>query len=176
MKTKTILAILAVVIPLIAAAQQTSSTPQPTPAQAPPAAMSTIPCTKSIPAQQRNPSYVEKKFKTLACKQNPQFCDLPSSPAEVTGVTPDAKPCPPPAAISAAPKPQTQPAPIPPAAQASATGSNKTTFACPPQTSLIPGFPYCLKPDHTTVDAIPLPASSSAPAPLAPTAPAPAQH
>jgi len=54
------------------------------------------------------------------------------------------------------------PAPAAPAA----APSNKpaTAYVCPPKSTLIPNYPYCVFPDHSVVDAIPLPANLSAPA------------
>lgn len=162
-------AVLAVLLPAAyALAQQPQQPPTPT---------TTIPCSKNTPAQPHKPGYLEKKAKALACKQNKQFCDLPSSPTEITGVTPDAKPCP--ANTVASPtqaKAQAQPTLAPSAAPATAPANSKPVLVCPPKSTLIPGYPYCMNPDHSLVDAIALPASLSAPAPPASAVPAQAQH
>jgi hypothetical protein len=61
-----------------------------------------------------------------------------------------------------APKPLT-PSPAPPPAPVPA----KPTYVCPPKATLIANHPYCIYPDNTVVDAIPLPASGTVPAPPA---------
>jgi hypothetical protein len=153
--------------------QNLTSLPTTTPVQS--AAPSAAPC-KATPATPRKPGYVEKKLKALACKQNKQLCDLPSSPSEITGKTPDIRPCP---VITAATPPvsKTQATPAPPSAPATASSKPAPVYICPPKFTLVPGFPYCVNADHSSVvDAISLPASLSAPAPPASVAPAPAQH
>jgi hypothetical protein len=175
MKTPITILLLAALFASFGQAQQTPSMSQPTPAQAQPAAASTAPC-KTTPAPPRKPGYMEKKLKALACKQNKQLCDLPSSPSEITGQTPDTKPCP---VITAATPPvsKTQATPAPPSAPATASSKPAPVLICPPKFTLVPGFPYCVNADHSSVvDAISLPASLSAPAPPASAAPAPAQH
>jgi hypothetical protein len=161
-------------VSLTSVGQQTSSTP-PTP-QPTSAAASTVPCNKTIAPPPR-PGWLEKKARALACQKDKQFCDAPSSSADLLGGIPDAKPCPANTVAGQTPvKAQPQQPPAPTAAQASATANSKPALVCPPKATLIPGFPYCLKPDHTTVDAIPLPANLSAPASPASAAPAPVQH
>jgi hypothetical protein len=169
MKTPIALPALAVLFAILTQAQQTPSTSQPSPVQAQTAAASTVPCKSSAP-QPRKPGWLEKKTKALACKQNKQACDLPSSPNDIFGGTPDAKPCPTNTAASPSPL-KAQPIPALPTNTAT-----KPVYVCPPKATLIPGFPYCMYADHSTVDAIALPPSLSAPASPAPAAPAPAQH
>jgi hypothetical protein len=77
-----------------AVAQQTPSTSQPIPPQAQPATASTAPCNKAASGQPHKPSWIETKAKKLACAQNKNLCDLPPSPTDIIGITPDAKPCP----------------------------------------------------------------------------------
>jgi hypothetical protein len=67
--------------------------------------------------------------------------------------------------ISKATKPAPAPCPAPavtappPAAPAVQTQTAKPAFVCPPKSTLIPNYPYCIYPDNTVVDAIPLPAN-----------------
>jgi hypothetical protein len=163
-------------VSLTSVGQQTPSTSQPTPVQAQPAAASTAPCNKSAPDPQHKPGWLEKKARALACAHDKGLCDLPKSPDDALGTPTGGKPCPANPATSATVKPQAQPTPTPPAVPALATTSNKPVLVCPPKASLIPGFPYCLNPDRSVVDAIALPPSLSAPAPPVPAAPAQAQH
>jgi len=93
-----------------AGAQQSSSTTQQTSAQAQPAAASTVPCANNAAAPQHKPGWLEQKAKALACKQNKNLCDLPSSPMDILGTAPDAKPCPP---TSTSTTPPAQVAPVP---------------------------------------------------------------
>jgi len=169
---KTVLALFAMIAyPILA---QQAATSQPTPAQAPTAPATTAPCSKATPDQPHKDSWLQKKARAFACKQNKNLCDLPSSPTEITGVTPDTKPCPASTVGGAVPaKAPAQPAPAP---SASATANGKPVYVCPPKATLIPGFPYCLNADRSVVDAIPLPTSLSAPVPTASPAPASAQH
>lgn len=171
MKTQIINLALAALLAPFGGVQQIPSTSQPTPAQAQPATATIAPCNKGTQAQPHKQGWAEKKLKALACAQNKNLCDLPSSPSEITGATPDAKPCPPKAPTTPAPplKPQVQASPTPATGQATATAGGKPTFVCPPKTTLIPNTPYCLAADHTTVDAIPLPPSLAAPTPSAKT-------
>jgi len=90
-------------------AQQTPSTSQPTPSQVQPATASTAPCNKAAAGQPHKPSWIEKKAKALACAQNKNLCDLPSSPTDIVGTAPEAKPCPPTATQTT---PAAQPAPV----------------------------------------------------------------
>ena len=136
---------------------QTVSTPNiPSPANAP--------CSKSASTPPHKPTWLETKTRAFACKQNKNLCDLPSSTAEITGETPEAKPCP----TTAPPKqvapstPQTQQTPNAAALPASPV-TNKPTYVCPPNTILIPNHPYCLTADHSLVDAIPLPPGLTVP-------------
>jgi hypothetical protein len=174
---KTALAVFAsFVASLAASAQQTPSTSQPTPAQAQPAAASTVPCNKSAPAPPPKPGYLEKKARALACAHDKTLCDIPKSPDEVLGGPTDPKPCPAKPATLAPVKTQAQPTPAPSAIPVSAAASSKPVYFCPPKSSLISGFPYCLNPDGSVGDALPLPPGLSAPAPPASAAPAQAQH
>jgi hypothetical protein len=125
---------------------QQSQQPQP---QAPPAPTQT-PCSNPAPSQPQKPSWLAKKAKDLACKQNRNLCDMPTDPTEVFG-TPSKPACT--NAPAAAPKPQTPAPPPPPAAPAPA----KPVYFCPPHSTLIAGYAYCLLPDHSTIDALPLP-------------------
>jgi hypothetical protein len=174
MRTKHSLQVIAaLVVPLTLFAQQ-AATPQPTPAQGPNAPATTAPCSKTTPAPPRKPGYLERKARALACAHDKSLCDLPKSPDDVLGGTPDTKPCPASTVGGAAPaKAPAQPAPAP---SASATANSKPVYVCPPKATLIPGFPYCLNPDHSVSDAIALPPSLSTPAPTASPAPATAQH
>jgi hypothetical protein len=160
MKQRTHLTLLFALIAGYTMAQQAASTSQRMPAQTQSSAASTVPCNKPNPTPPRKPGYLEKKAKALACKQNKQFCDLPSSQQQITGAMPDAKPCPASTTVNAS----------------AASANSKPILVCPPNSTLVPDFPYCLKPDHTTVDAIALPPSLSAPPPPVPAAPAPTQH
>jgi hypothetical protein len=176
MKTKTALAVFAALVASLTAVGQQAATPQPTPAQASTAPATTAPCSKATPAPPHKPGYLEKKARALACAHDKSLCDLPKSPDEVLGGPTDPKPCPVSTAGSPSPaKAQPQTTPAPPAPPASATANSKPVYVCPPKATLISGFPYCLNPDHSVVDAIPLPAGLS-PAPPASAAPAPAQH
>jgi len=151
-------------------AQQTPSTSQLTLTQAQPASAPTTPCVKTAAAPPRKQSWIEKKAKALACQKNKNFCDIPASDSEITGGTPESKPCP----VTPASPPKAQQ--VPPAATpvpAVPAVSSKPTFVCPPKTTLIPGTPYCLTGDHSTVDAIPLPASLAVPTGTPSPAPSP---
>lgn len=174
---KTLIALLAIAAMLASfvQAQQNPSTSQPTPAQVPSAAASTAPCNKTAATPPRKPGYLENKMKALACKQNKNLCDVPSSPVEITGGTPDNKPCPANPVAGSIPV-KAQPTPAPPIASTTAPSNVKPILVCPPKSTLIPGFPYCLNPDRSVVDAIALPASLSAPTAPAPAPPAQAQH
>lgn len=168
MKTTRHLLILAALLgPFASQAQQSPQQPQPTqplPAQAQPATAPTVPCDKGVPNPPRKQGWAEQKTRAIACKHNKNFCGLPSSTPEITGETPEAKPCP----ATAPPKqvapstPQTQQTPnaiAPPAPPA----TNKPPYVCPPNTILIPNHPYCLTADHSLVDAIPLPPGMTVP-------------
>lgn len=171
--TNLLLALAALAAPLALKAQQ------PPQGQVQSAPASAAPCGKQTPPSPHKPTWLEKKTKALACKQNRNFCDLPSSTEEVTGATPQPKTCPAsPAPISPTPKSATSEKDKPAAPVNPATGtpsSGKPVLVCPPKSTLIPGFPYCVFPDRTVVDAMPLPTVST-PAPPASAAPAPAQH
>jgi hypothetical protein len=108
LKTHIKLLPLLALIASLSQAQQTPSTSQSAAAQTPPAPASTVPCAKPAPTQPHKPGWLEKKAKALACAQNKNLCDLPSSPTDIVGSTPEAKPCPPAAAPT---PPATQPAP-----------------------------------------------------------------
>jgi hypothetical protein len=183
--TKFLVALAALAAPLAVKAQQNPQTPQlpPAPAaQVQPSPASVAPCAKQAPPAPHKPGWLEKKAKAMACKQNKNLCDLPSSVKDATGETSAPPPCP----VNTASKPpaplvsKTDAAPAKPPVTASpaagATGNGKPVYVCPPKSTLIPNFPYCLMPDRSVVDAIPLPANLSAPAPPASAAPAPAQH
>jgi hypothetical protein len=169
MKTTKLLSILAALLASsVSQAQQNLQPPQPTPQ--PHTQIQTTPCAPTPPPP-RKPGWLEKKAKALACQQNKAFCDLPSSASEFTGGTPETKPCP----ISPALPTKVQP-PVPPATTPGPTSpapSLRATYVCPPKTTLIPGTPYCLTGDHSTVDAIPLPPSLAAPTPVPSLAPNP---
>jgi hypothetical protein len=85
----------------------------------------------------------------------------------------------------ALPKPEIKPCPAPTAppvtapatAAATPANNNKTMLVCPPNTTKIEGYSYCMKPDHTLVDAIQIPSPSlSNPAPpIKEAVPGPAQ-
>ena len=163
MKTSiTYLALAALLTSTVGQAQQSPSTPQPTPT-------STAPCSKGAPAQQRQPGWLEKKAKAFACQQNKNLCDLPSSPSEITGGTPGDKPCPATTTASPASPPKAQLPTSNTTTPAPASSGTTPAYVCPPKSELIPGTPYCLTGDHTTVDAIPLPPGMSTPAPPAKT-------
>lgn len=176
MKTSTLLLVLlAFAPPAVAEAQQTSQTPQifqAVPTQS--ASGSSTPCGKQTSTPPRKPGWLEKQTKALACKQNRNFCDLPSSVNDATGLTPKPQPCP----ATTAPNPQI----VKPAITGTATANQamivpaKPVYVCPPKSSLIPNYPYCLTADHSVVDAIQLPTSMSVPAPPAPAVSGPAQH
>ena len=102
MRTATCL--IAILLASTVEAQQTPSTPQPTPTQA----ASTAPCTKAAPSQPHKEGWLEKKTRALACQKDKNLCDLPSSASDATGSTPDAKPCPTTATTTT---PAAQPAP-----------------------------------------------------------------
>jgi len=79
-------------------------------------------------------------------------------------------PCPPAAAV----KPPATPPVTPPVAAAqlpAAQGIGKPVYVCPPKSTLIPNFPYCIYPDLSVVDAIPLPPGMTTPAPATPARP-----
>ena len=67
--------------------------------------------------------------------------------------------------ISKATKPAPAPCPAPavpppaPAKPAPKTQEARPAFVCPPKSTLIPNHPYCIYPDNSVVDAIPLPAN-----------------
>jgi hypothetical protein len=170
--TKAVLIPIALAAAVAAEARQTPPTPQqPQPAQSQSAPASTAPCGKQTPPPPPKPGWLEKKAKALACKQNKNLCDLPSSAAEVTGATPQPPPCP--ANTSPAP-PTTKPAPPEkdkPTVPSGAPASGKPVYVCPPKSTLIPNFPYCIYPDLSVVDAIPLPPSMTTPAPAKPAQP-----
>lgn len=132
-------------------------------AQAQPATSSTTPCSKPAPSQPHKQGWIERQARALACKKNPQLCNLPSSTDDALGTTPDGKPCP--VSTTGGTAPATKPVPQTPAAAQSPTTGDKPTYVCPPKTVLIPNTAYCLTADHSTVDAIPLPPSLAAPSP-----------
>jgi hypothetical protein len=146
--SKTFLLIFAAFVAFQANAQQ-AATPQP--AQQQTAATTPTPCPIPGPTQPHKQGWLEKKARALACKQNSNMCDLPSSPNDFGGTTPAAKPC----TQTPAPKQPVTPPQVPNA---------KPALVCPPKTVLIANTPYCLAADHTTVDAIPLPANQPLPA------------
>jgi hypothetical protein len=156
----------------VSAAQQSSSPSQQTPAQGQPAPAAAPPCNKATPSPARKPGWLETKAKALACKQNKNLCDLPSSPSDITGSTSSAKPCPANTSSNAAPASK-PPAQAPATTGAPPSASTKPTYVCPPKATLIPGYAYCLLPDHSTVDAIPLPPDMKTPAAPAPNQPQP---
>jgi hypothetical protein len=176
--THLLLTFAALMAPAAVKAQQNpqpAQTLQPSQAQAASQQVA-APCAKQAPP--RKAGWLEKKAKAIACSHNKQLCDLPSSTDEVTGGTSNAKPCP------ANPVPNSPPTksasaatdkPAIPTNAAVAPANNKPVFVCPPKTTLIPNYAYCLTADHTVVDAILLPPSLSS-APPAVAAPAPAQH
>ena len=169
MKTTKLLLILAALLAsLMSQAQQSLQPPQPT--QPPHTQAQPAPCVPA-PAPQRKPGWLEKKAKALACQQNKAFCDLPSSASEITGGTPETKPCPVNPALPTKVQPQVPP--VTATSPAAQTPSAKPTYVCPPKTTLIPGTPYCLTGDHSTVDAIPLPPNLAAPTPAPSPAPSP---
>jgi hypothetical protein len=90
---------------LIVSSAVNAQQPPSSPAQAQPAAGSTAPCSKGTQARPHKETWPEKRLKALACAQNKQLCDLPASPSDITGATPDAKPCPPAATSPAPPAP-----------------------------------------------------------------------
>lgn len=145
MKRATHPLLLVLLLASLAGAQQTPPTPQP---QAPP-------CNAPAPAPPHKQGWLEKKARALACQQNKNLCDLPSSPDDMTGTPAGAKPCIP------APAPKTPPPPAAPIPQAPAVPNAKPAFVCPPKSTLIPNHPYCIYPDNTVVDAIPLQASGT---------------
>ena len=169
MKCRLISPILAVLIASLASmAQQSPQQPQPTqppPAQAQPAPASPVPCNKTASTPPHKPTWLETKTRAFACKQNKNLCDLPSSTTEITGGTPDTKPCPANATAKQVPppKPQTQQAPNTTALSPSPAAGVAPPYVCPPNTILIPNHPYCLTADHSLVDAIPLPPGMTAP-------------
>lgn len=155
--TKFLVALAALATPLAVKAQQ-----NPQPPQLPPATTAQIqptPCAKQAPPPPHKPGWLEKKATAMACKQNKNLCDLPSSVPDVTGQTPDAKPCPANTASNAPAPPKTNAAPakppVPASPAAAAASNGKPVYVCPPKSTLIPNFPYCLMPDHSVVDAIP---------------------
>jgi hypothetical protein len=149
MKRATHLLIPLLLLASLAGAQQT---PQPQPAPS-----TTTPCNNPAPAPPHKQGWLEKKARDLACRQNKNLCDIPSSPDDITGTPSTPKPC----TQTPTPKPPTPPAP--PAPQAPTAPNAKPAYVCPPKTTLIPNYPYCIYPDHTVVDAIPLPASNAVP-------------
>jgi hypothetical protein len=144
-KALSVVAACALTVPTIMAQQP--PTPQPTQQQA---ATTATPCKSSAPSQPHKEGWLERKARYLACKNNSNLCDLPTSPIDATGTAPSDKPCTP----NPQPKPQTLPAT--PAPQA-ITPNPKSEFVCPPKATLIPGQPYCIFSDRKVVDAIPLP-------------------
>jgi hypothetical protein len=54
--------------------------------------------------------------------------------------------------------------PAPSGLAAAASSNGKPVYVCPPKSTLIPNYPYCVYADRSVVDAIPLPANLSAPA------------
>ena len=128
-------------------AQQNPPTPQP----------QTIPCNNPVPVPPHKQGWLEKKARALACQQNKNLCDLPSSSGDLTGTPAGAKPCTP------APAPKAPAPPATPAPQTPPPANPKPAFVCPPKSTLIPNHPYCIYQDNTVVDAIPLPASAAAP-------------
>jgi hypothetical protein len=174
MKTINCLLALAALLATASHAQQSPSTSQPTPVQAQPATAPAPPCNKATPSPARKPGWLETKAKALACKQNKNLCDLPSSSSDVLGSTPAAKPCPANAAANPTPAPKPSPQPSPATTGAPPSASTKPTYVCPPNSTLIPGHPYCLMADHSTVDAIKLPPNMTTPA--APAQSQPQQH
>jgi hypothetical protein len=152
-----------------------SAQPFQTPVQSAPA--NVAPCGKQPPPAPRKPSWLQQKTQAIACAHNKNLCGMPSSLNDATGATLNPQPCPVPIPNSPTTKPvplstEKIPAPTSPAAATPA----KPAFVCPPRSNLITGYAYCVYPDHTTVDAIPLPASLSIPAPPASAATGPAQH
>jgi hypothetical protein len=155
MKTTTfLLALAALMAPAAMKAQQN---PQPIQAPLPPqiqvqsAAANVPPCGKQSSPPAHKPTWLEKKTKALAYKQNKNFCDLPSSVGDAVGETPKPQPCP----TTSGPAPSTsKTAAAGPSPVASATPvPAKPVYVCPPKSSLIPNFPYCVFPDHSVVDA-----------------------
>jgi hypothetical protein len=61
------------------------------------------------------------------------------------------------APCSQPPKPPAPPAPATPAPAPVPAKPVKPTYVCPPKATLIAGYAYCLMPDQSVVDAIPLP-------------------
>jgi hypothetical protein len=122
----------------------------PPPAQAP---ASSQPCT---PKGTANPSLHPENIKPL----NKGLNKLGGILNKTTGgaitapsagdIAKTTKPAPPPCPV---PVP---PAPIPPAQP---TQNARPAFVCPPKSTLIPNHPYCIYPDNSVVDAIPLPAN-----------------
>jgi hypothetical protein len=169
MKTTTFLLILAALLASVASrAQQSPQTPQPTQppsAQAQPATVSPVPCDKGVSNPPRKQGWAEQKTRAIACKHNKNLCGLPSSTPEITGGTPDTKPCPANATAKQVPppKPQTQQAPNTTALSPSPAAGVAPPYVCPPNTILIPNHPYCLTADHSLVDAIPLPPGMTVP-------------
>jgi len=148
---------------------QQAATPQP--AQQQTAAPTPAPCTPApkppkgfhfgIPPQIQQALDVERQ---KIQKQTGQT--VPSSGDLKQDLQP--KPCPAPGKTQPDNKQKTVPpkqavAPVTPASQIT-TPDAKPALVCPPKTVLIANTPYCLAADHTTVDAIPLPANQPLPA------------
>jgi hypothetical protein len=159
MKTKRVLVILVgLAVPLLAYAQQP---------QQPPAAPQQPQAAPCQPPQQPQPPKgmkfdLPKGLKQALDRQRQQIQNktgltIPSSDdLKQQAQQAMSQPC-------AQPKPAAPPAPAPaqpPAQPASA----KPTYVCPPKATLIANHPYCIYPDNTVVDAIPLPASGAVPA------------
>jgi hypothetical protein len=166
MNTKTTLTLAAALLVPSLKAQQN---PQPQP-QAP--QMKEAPCPPSLPKPPKGIRFHLPK--TMQDEINKKFAGItkttgveltPPSPAELAKQA--QKPC---------PLPTTAPVTAPAPAAVTPTNDNKTMLVCPPNTTKLEGYSYCMKPDHTLVDAIQIPAPSlSNPAPIRAAAPGPAQ-
>src|ERR1700726_1861865 len=98
MTTNKLLVALAVLTASLAVKAQQNPQPiqssQPSQIQVPSTSANAPPCGKQNPPPAHKPTWLEKKTKALACKQNNNFCDLPSSVGDAVGETPKSQPCP----------------------------------------------------------------------------------
>lgn len=162
MKTKYPLVILAALaVPFIASAQQPPP-PQPAPVPCAPSPQAQLPKGTKFDLPKGLKQMLEKQRQQI---QNTTGLTIPSADdikqqVQQAGAS---APCSQPPAQQQVKPPSPAPAAPTPATPVPATPV-KPTYVCPPKSTLIANHPYCIYPDNTVVDAIPLPASGAVPA------------
>lgn len=143
------LALLAIIAWPVTAQQAATSQPPIPPTQPCPAPKPTDTHGVGLNTNTSKPAGIFNKFRQRI--EDKTGLELPSADdLKKRGKKAVEKPCQSP---NASPAPAPTPIPVTPASQAKPA----VEYICPPKATLIPGHNWCLLPDHSTVDAIPLP-------------------